>query len=293
MIAGSAVGCREIVFCVGHPTRWDEFDAAVYAGILRRTVIGQSRFQNVPATLVMAAESRAAFLYFKNNPEEPECAAHRHRLLHHRPDGLVRGRPQRPVQQRQQLPGRPGRRLSDPGVVPGAPAEEPRGWEAYEQLIAANPAMLQAAALSCRKAKEDVCSQSTCKSKNLFASFAPMRVHRDDINALTQSMPLRDVLSRYARLPDGVRQDRGRRSGVEQFEKFLTRSMREMSRQKLNITRIILTGSASRMPFVYAIVSRVFDKAQVLNDADPSCPISKGLALVAPPTRSPRTSGRS
>ena len=153
--------------------------------------------------------------------------------------------------------------------------------------------MLQAAALSCRKAKEDVCSQNSGKGKILFASFAPMRVNRDDINALAQSMPLRDVLSRYARLPDGVRQDMGRRSGVEQFEEFLTRSMREMSRQKLNITRIILTGSASRMPFVYAIVSRVFDKAQVLNDADPSCSISKGLALVAPPTRSPRTSGRS
>ena len=142
--------------------------------------------------------------------------------------------------------------------------------------------MLQAVALSCRKAKEDVCSQNSGKGKIMVASFAPMRVNRDDINALAQSMPLWDVLSRYARLPDGVRQDMGLRSGVEQFEEFLTRSMREMSRQKLNITRIILTGRASRMPFVHAIVSRVFDKAQVLNDADPSRSISKGLALVGP-----------
>ena len=67
VIASAAVGCQEIVFSVGHPTRWDELDAAIYRAILMNTVIGEETFASVPASLVMAAESRAAFLYIKNN----------------------------------------------------------------------------------------------------------------------------------------------------------------------------------------------------------------------------------
>ena len=289
VIASSAVGCREIVFCVGHPTRWDEFDAAVYAGILRRTVIGQSRFRNVPATLVMAAESRAAFLYVKNNTGMVDIIPKNQSALLIDIGSSTIDLTALSADSRNNQYNSGNNYLGARGIdylilewYLERLRKSPEDWEEYEQLIAANPTMLQAAVLSCRKAKEDVYSQSSGKSKILFANFAPMRVNRDDITALAQSMPLQDVLSRYAQLPDEVRNDMGRRSWTEQFEEFLNRSKREMTRQKLNITRIILTGSASKMPFVHDIVSRVFDKAQVLNDADPSRSISKGLALVGP-----------
>ena len=65
-IMSFASNCQEIVFCVGHPTKWDELDVAVYKAILGSSILGRGEYHGKPSSLVMAAESRAAFLYAKN-----------------------------------------------------------------------------------------------------------------------------------------------------------------------------------------------------------------------------------
>ena len=58
-----------------------------------------------------------------------------------------------------------------------------------------------------------------------------------------------------------------------------------MEQEGISIGRVILTGSASKMPVVPEIVKEVFSdipESALFFDMDPSRTISKGLALVGP-----------
>ena len=57
------MNCDSVVFTVGHPTRWNSLDIAIYKAILRRSVLGGDDYEGMKAELIVAAESRAAFLY--------------------------------------------------------------------------------------------------------------------------------------------------------------------------------------------------------------------------------------
>ena len=59
-VRSSAVDCESIVFAVGHPTRWDDLDVALYKAILAKSILGKGSYAGKPTELVMAAESRAA-----------------------------------------------------------------------------------------------------------------------------------------------------------------------------------------------------------------------------------------
>ena len=60
----------KILICVGHPTKWNDEDVRIYKGILSETVIGKDTFcldnTKYPSELLFFAESRAAFLYARN-----------------------------------------------------------------------------------------------------------------------------------------------------------------------------------------------------------------------------------
>ena len=55
----------EIVFCVGHPTKWSELDIAIYELILKNSILGRGKYEGKKSSIVMEAESRAAFFIFK------------------------------------------------------------------------------------------------------------------------------------------------------------------------------------------------------------------------------------
>ncbi len=289
VIASAAVGCQEIVFSVGHPTRWDELDAAIYRAILMNTVIGEDTFASVPASLVMAAESRAAFLYIKNNTgmadilPKGKCAllidmgsstidltvmaADSHNHVYNSGSNYL------------------GARGIDYLIMDwylDHLRQDPDDWAEYERLVEKNPTMRQAAVLCCRRAKEDVYSQGSGKSHILFADFAPVRVRRDEVTRLATEQPLAPILLRYFNVPQQELFEMGSSSWTELFRRFLTDQKYAMAQQELDIARIILTGSASKMPFAREIVADVFEDAEVLNDGNPSRSISMGLSLVGP-----------
>jgi len=56
----------EIVFCIGHPTNWNALDVAIYKLILKNTALGAGRYEGKKSSILMEAESRAAFLYAKD-----------------------------------------------------------------------------------------------------------------------------------------------------------------------------------------------------------------------------------
>ena len=289
IIVSSAVGCKEIVFSVGHPTRWDEFDAAVYKAILRRTVIGQKTYADVPATLVLAAESRAAFLYVKNNTGMVDIIPKGESALLIDMGSSTIDLTAMSADSRNHQYNSGSNYLGARGIdflildwYLEHLRQDEDDWRDYQQLIAQNPTMHQAAILSCRMAKEDVYSQASGKAKIIFADFAPVKVTRDDITALAREKSLRAALECHVRLPETEAAQMGGKSWVALFEQFLAERKNEMRAQKINVTRIILTGSASKMPFAKEIVQKVFPMVEVLNDADPSRSISKGLALVGP-----------
>ena len=289
VIQSNAVGCSQIVFSVGHPTRWDAFDAAVYKAILDGTVIGRGDFGGVPSALVMAAESRAAFLYVKNNTGMVDIIPKGESALLIDMGSSTIDLTAMTADSRNHQYNSGSNYLGARGIdflILDWYLEHLRrdadDWQDYLRLIEQNPAMQQAAILSCRKAKEDVYSQSSGKTKIIFADFAPVRVTRDDITALAETKPLCAALSKYMDLPEAEKRQMGEQSWTALFELFLIQCRAEMFGKEIYVTRVILTGSASKMPFAREIVGRVFGSIEVLNDADPSRSISKGLALVGP-----------
>ena len=126
---------------------------------------------------------------------------------------------------------------------------KPEDWNDYRQLVRQNPTMKQAAILSCRKAKEDVFSQSSGKGRIIFADFAPMRITQEDVVKLASEKPLADALKQFINLPAEEAERMSILSWTELFNQFLVEKRAEMVKQHVDVSRIILTGSASKMPF--------------------------------------------
>ncbi len=65
----------KIVACVGHPTKWDKLDALIYKTILKDSILGKTTYHDKLFSFILAAESRAAYLFLrdkgtvKDNPQ--------------------------------------------------------------------------------------------------------------------------------------------------------------------------------------------------------------------------------
>lgn len=290
-VRSSAVDCESIVFAVGHPTRWDDLDVALYKAILAKSILGKGSYAGKPTELVMAAESRAAFLYVKDKAHKSvlpkdTCAllidvgsstidltamtADSRNHQYNSGSNYLGARSIDYIIREQYL-----KRLS----------RNPDDWQIYNSLMQQNPTMDMALTLCCRKAKEDVFSVSAGKAYILFSDFPLMRITREEVEEAIRTMPVGPVLRQYIGLPDKEAKAMGEKSWAVLFQEFLQEKKVEMDAQGIKLGRIILTGSASRMPIVPVIIKKVFHdlpQDSVLADMNPSRSISMGLALVGP-----------
>lgn len=290
-IRDAAVDSEEIVFCVGHPTRWTDFDVSVYAAILRMSVLGLGTYVGKPTSLVMAAESRAAFLYVRDKATtqvlEPDTCALLIDIGSSTVDLTAMTSDARNHQYNSgsnYLGARSIDLLIRDWYLEKLRSDD-EDWRVYQSLIEHNPAMEQALVLSCRIAKETVYSTAAGKARIIFADFRPMSISIGDINRIVGEKPIADVLRSGIDLPQDVAAAMGDKNWKELFKEFLSECKAEMDAQRIRISRIIMTGSASKMPFVSEIVSEVFNEVPpdgILNDMNPSRSISMGLALVGP-----------
>lgn len=287
----AAIDSDEIVFCVGHPTRWTEFDVAVYAGILKHSVLGSGAYVGKPTSMVMAAESRAAFLYVRDKATaqvlQPDTCA----LLIDVGSSTIDLTAMTSDSRNHQYNSGSnylGARSVDFIIRKwylDKLSQDEEDWNVYQALIEDNPAMEQALTLSCRVAKEAVYSTTSGVARISFADFRPLKITRADIDKIVGEMPVGDILCETISLPETVAQAMGDKNWKQLFEEFLIERKAEMTDKGITISRIIMTGSASKMPFVPQIVAKVFEevpKEGLLNDMNPSRSISMGLALVGP-----------
>lgn len=287
----AAIDSDEIVFCVGHPTRWSEFDVAVYSGILKRSVLGAGAYAGLPTSMVMAAESRAAFLYVRDKATtqvlQPDTCALLIDVGSSTIDLTAMTSDSRNHQYNSgsnYLGARSVDFIIRQWYLDKLRKDE-EDWNVYQTLIEDNPAMEQALTLSCRMAKESVYSTTAGIARINFADFRPAKITKTDIDKIVGEMPIGEILRSSVNLPAKTVAAMGQKDWKKLFEEFLQERKAEMTAQGIQISRIIMTGSASKMPFVPEIVSKVFNEVPdngILNDMNPSRSISMGLALVGP-----------
>lgn len=295
-LRGEAIDSESIVFCVGHPTKWNDLDVAIYKAILKCSVLGKEKYAGKPAELIMAAESRAAFLYAKDKASmlpKGTCAL----LLDLGSStidltALLADSRNHVYNSGSNYLGARGIDLIIRDWAIGKLRENRQDWEMFQELLRNNPSMDRALTLACRKAKEKVCSQTNGMTKirldgvrwsSKIGGNLPFSL--DELRELMRNVPLAPVLKQYTNLPDEEYKIMGNKSWTELFTDFLTDQKTEMSKRNIKISRIILTGSASKMPDVVDIIQKVLKEVpsnSIVNDTDPSRTISKGLALVGP-----------
>ena len=287
----AALDSDEIVFCVGHPTRWTEFDVAVYSGILRLSVLGAGAYAGLPTSMIMAAESRAAFLYVRDKATSQVLQPGTCALLIDVGSSTIDLTAMTSDSRNHQYNSGSnylGARSVDFVIRQwylDKLREDEEDWNVYQALIQDNPAMEQALTLSCRMAKEKVYSTAAGLARIYFADFHPQKITKADVDKIVGQMPIGEILQSSINLPAKTVAAMGQKDWKELFEEFLQERKAEMTAQGITISRIIMTGSASKMPFVPEIVAKVFSEVPedgILNDMNPSRSISMGLALVGP-----------
>lgn len=292
-VAGMAVDSDEIVFCVGHPTRWDDLDVAMYSTILSGSVLGQGTYAGKKSSMHMAAESRAAFLYIRDNNRDKGFKIPRGTSL------LLIDVGSSTIDVTATSIDSRNHQFNNGSNYLGARSidylirdwylakvyEDPVQWSAFTQLLAMNSTLDQSLTLCCRMAKERVCSSGAGKARISFLDgFPTAKLTKDVLDCLAEQ-PIAPVLSQYFKIPADAAAAMGDRSWKQLFAGFLQECRSEMQEQNIQISRIVLTGSASKMPFVREIVQSVYKdlgEDSVLMDMDPSRSISMGLSLVGP-----------
>lgn len=281
----------EIVFCVGHPTNWSALDVAIYRLILKTTVLGAGRYEGKKSSILMEAESRAAYLYARDLKAFGALPQGSSVLLIDIGSSTIDLTAMTAAANNHQYNSGSnylGVRSIDFMIrnwYLEKLKQQPAMWTMYLSLLKNNPTIAGALTLSCRRAKEQVYSSPAGIAQIYFGPFPGMKLTAKELDAIIESTPVSATLQEYIHLDNGEAVRMGDRSWKQLFKEFLQDKKAEMAKQNVKVGYIILTGSASRMTFVPQIVREVFNDVSADSlkyDMDPSRTISKGLALVGP-----------
>lgn len=290
-LCSEAADSSEIVFNVGHPTRWSTLDAMIYKLILKESVIGKGNYAGKKTSIDVAAESRAAYLTVRDKTTSSVLPRGTSALLIDVGSSTIDLTAVTANSHNYQYNSGSnylGVRSVDyliRDLYMQKLAKRPDDYRSYTRLAEQNPSLETAATLAARFAKEDLYSQDNEVAAVSLGDFAPVRIMLDEVDGLLRSAPVASVMRKHIKMPDAQLQKMGNKSWADLFEEFLREQKLAIAQdpQKIKIGRIILTGSASKMPIVSDIVKKVFGELPgggILKDMDPSRSISKGLALV-------------
>lgn len=290
-IHGQSVDCDEIVFCVGHPTRWTDLDVVIYKAILQGSVLGKGEYVGKKTNLIMAAESRAAFLTVRDKASEKVLPKDTSVLLVDVGSSTIDITALTADSHNYQYNSGNnylGVRCIDYIIREMYfewLQERPEDWDEYKKMESLSPSFSKSLTLACRIGKEEMYSGTSGICRISFSDFKPCRIKQEEVEQAINRFPVAKILSDNVSLPSEQKNAMGSKNWLELFTDFLTEQKMEISKRGIRIGRIILTGSASKMPFVPQIIKKVFNElpqGTVLADMDPSRSISMGLALVGP-----------
>lgn len=290
-LKSAAYDSDEIVFCVGHPTNWTDYDIAIYELILKNSILGLGEYEGKKSSIIVEAESRAAFLFSKDEKAFGRLPKGSSVLLIDVGSSTIDLTAMTASSNNYQYNSGSnylGARSIDFMIKNWYLAklrQEPANWHIYQSLVKMNPTIPNALTLSCRKAKEGLYSSTKGMAVVHFGLIPGQRIVAEELDAMIELTPISDILREAIYLSGQECARMGKKSWKELFKDFLIEKKAEMTKQGIKIGVIILTGSASRMPFVSKIVREVFNEVSsdsLKYDMDPSRTISKGLALVGP-----------
>lgn len=290
-LRSAASSSEEIVFCVGHPTNWSTLDVEIYKLILKNSVLGTGLYEGKKSSMIVEAESRAAYLYAKDLNAFSSLPAGRSVLLIDIGSSTIDLTAMTASANNHQYNSGSnylGARSIDFIIRKWyleKLQQQPLMWTMYQSLLKNNPTIPGAMTLSCRLAKEKVYSSPAGIAQIYFGPFPGVKLTAKELDAIIESTPVAAVLQEYIQLDSAEAARMGSQSWKQLFKAFLAEKKAEMQRQNIKVAHIILTGSASRMTFVPGIVREVFNDISsdsLMYDMDPSRSISKGLALVGP-----------
>lgn len=287
----AAMGSDEVVFCVGHPTNWTELDVAIYELIMKNTILGSGKYADKKSSIIMEAESRAAYLYSKDVESFGRLPKGESVLLIDIGSSTIDLTAMTASSNNHQYntgSNYLGARSIDFMIRDWYLNElkkNPASWSVYESLLKGNPTIPNALTLSCRKAKETLYSTTAGMAVVNFSTFPGIRLTKEILDNIIDNTPISKILTETINLPVDEAKAMGNKSWKNLFKDFLIEKKTEMSKMGIKVGHIILTGSASKMPFAPQIVLEVFNEISSDSlgyDMDPSRTISKGLALVGP-----------
>lgn len=291
-VVGQSINSSKVVFCIGHPTKWLPVDVAIYRFILSASVLGEKTYAGKPAEMILAAESRAAFLYVKNQGNSFSVDEGKSVLLIDVGSSTIDVSAL--TMDSRNVEFNSGNNYMGARSIDflirdwyiGNLAKDPADWAAFQEMLDLNKTLDQALTLTCRMAKEKVFSLNAHKARiDFLPQFPSSLLTMDQVGKLASEMPIGPVLKQYAGIPANVADSMGRKSWTDLFREFIQECRVKMEAENINISRIILTGSASQMPFVREAVQGVYAELGddgILKDMNTSRSISMGLALVGP-----------
>lgn len=289
-----SAGCDEIVFCVGHPTKWSELDRLIYKAILSESILGKGTYLGKKSSLILAAESRAAYLYMRKNNSTANLGQSACSLLIDVGSSTIDITAVTNDSRNSQynsgdncLGVRGIDYLIKEWYVKNLdklhPKYVPNPTAIYQDTISHNPTQETALILICRMAKESAFSAGIGQIG--FALLFPTKLTPDIINKLAKNAPIGSALKKIADISNSEIAKLNNLTWTELFRNFLEEQKAEIENRQLKIGRVIMTGSATRMTFVPEIIKQVFSgisKDALWLDSNPSRSISRGLALVGP-----------
>lgn len=288
-LKSAAFNSGAIVFCVGHPTKWDDLDIAIYKAIFRKSILGQASYAGKPTELIMVAESRAAFLYVKEETNGTVIPKGKCVLLLDVGSSTI-DLTAMSADSRNQIYNSGSNYLGARGIdfiirdwYLSELRQDDTAWNNYKNLSSVvNSSIPKALTLACRTAKENIYSNGFGISTINCVGLPPLRLTKEKLAEFAQNASLGSILRQELSIPEETLGEMGKKSWSKLFKDFLCQQKRKMEEAGVEVARIILTGSASRMDFVKPIIKEVFNEVSekdILNDTDPSRTISKGLAL--------------
>lgn len=288
-----------IIFAVGYPTKWNadknnrDFDKSIYKKIFEQTIIGKKYFEinthkKLPSELIFDTESRAAFLnakeeYFDENKTE-NYYFDKSRLIIDVGSSTV-DISAYPKDNKKKLEpfhdGEPylGARIIDYYLTEYFIEEMKKGnnSELFFDLLEKNEDLFMQLVLSARQAKEICYSEGNPTLISFLAEFTA-RIDTKLLESI-ENKEIGYILKKYLNVSDETVAAYEHKTWKEQFRTFLEKN-KELLLNDYEVEEIVLTGSASKMPFIKNICKEVFNftDKEFLGDNDRGACIADGLA---------------
>lgn len=289
------VSCSDCVISVGHPTNWSDLDAHVYEAMLLQSVIGEDTYLDLPVTLQLEYESRAAFLYIKNTYSVRLADGEFVGLMDvgsSTIDVSVLTKDSRNCvydSGSNFLGARSIDYLILEYFIDQIRVQDEDDGNLLDTILAGNEAAFRSLLINCRFAKEALFSSVTVdKSKvktNIFFGDFRVRLTWDTlVNDICAKRAVAPVLAKYCALPEKTALSLGNKSWITAFRDFLSSQINAMANNGITVTKLFLTGSASQMSFVRDICKELLPQLKredsLFDDTNPSNAIANGLARV-------------